>query len=85
MLVEGFGLPITDMKSTEDVLNSLGYFNLGTVTKELVHGSLLSDHILEYVHKLLLGLHTIYIGDHGISTNKQLCYGLPVLMAGVLE
>ncbi len=52
MLIVGLTLPVIDEESMEDVLDSLGYFDLSTISDEHVHSSPFSYDIFEGVDKL---------------------------------
>ena len=52
--------------------NARADFHLGMVTEKLRHGSTFTNIVFKSVDKLLFVLHTVYLCNKGLSTNKDL-------------
>jgi hypothetical protein len=72
----GFGLPITDMESPQNILDLAADLWLGSVTKMFIHRSPFPDVILEGVHELVVRVfHILGVSYGALDTNEDLdCY-----------
>ena len=72
MLLIRLALPTSDAIVAKDIDNFVADFDLRTVADELGWGSPFTDDVFESVDELLVGLHSVDIGERGLSSDKDL-------------
>jgi hypothetical protein len=72
MLVVRLTLPVCNDEGPQNILDLFANFHGGTITDEFVHGSPLSDDILEGGYKFLGCFHRVYVDDKGFPADEYL-------------
>ena len=71
----GRTLPITNDESTKEIKYCIARFDLGTVTQKFVHGTILSNLVLQNIDEFFVTFHAIYRCEQRIMANKDLGTG----------
>ena len=82
VLITSFTLPTVYQQGAKDFLDTMGYLHSSTVSDELVHGSSLTDDVLESVDELLFGCHSDDVHDEGLTPNVELGHSLSIRSNG---